>query len=39
MFMYVVRCYMNLWVVAVPELDSHPDRNKGPDHGAPCTGP
>ena len=24
------RCYMNLWGVAVPELDSHPDRSKGP---------
>ncbi len=33
-----VRCYMNLWGVAVPELDSHLDRNKGPDH-APCTVP
>ena len=27
-----VRCYMNLWGVAVLELDSHPDYNKGPDH-------
>ncbi len=27
--------YMNLWGVAVHELDSHPDHNKGPDH-APC---
>ena len=27
--------YMNLWSVAVFELDSHPDRNKGPDY-APC---
>ncbi len=25
-------CYMNLWRVAVPELDSDPGRNKGPDH-------
>ncbi len=33
-----VRCYMNLWGVAVPEPDSHPDRNKGPDH-APCACP
>ncbi len=33
-----IRCYMNLWGVAVPELDSHPDRNKGPYH-APCTCP
>ena len=32
-----VICYMNLWGVAVPELDSHPDRNKGSDH-APCAG-
>ena len=23
---------MNLWGVAVLELDSHPDNNKGPDH-------
>ncbi len=23
---------MNLWGVAVLELDSHPDHNKGPDH-------
>ncbi len=34
-----VRYYMNLWDVAVLELDSHPDdHNKGPDH-APCAGP
>ena len=25
-----VRCYMNLWGVAV--LDSYPDHNKGTDH-------
>ncbi len=24
--------YMNLWGVAIPELDSHPDCNEGPDH-------
>ncbi len=24
-----VRCYMNLWGVAVLELDCHPDHNKG----------
>ncbi len=29
---------MNLWGVAVLELDSHPDHNKGPDH-APCACP
>ncbi len=34
----IVRCYINLWGVAVPELDSHPDRNKGPDN-APCASP
>ncbi len=28
----IVRCYMNLWGVVVPELVSHTDRNKGPDH-------
>ncbi len=28
----LVRCYMNLWSVAVHELDSHPDHNKGQDH-------
>ncbi len=33
-----VRFYMNIWGVAVPELDSHLDRKKGPDH-APCAGP
>ena len=33
--MYV--CGMNLWGVAVPELDSHADNNEGPDH-APCAG-
>ena len=27
-----VRCYMNLWGVAVLELDSHSDPKKGPDH-------
>ena len=32
------RYYMNLWGVAVLELNSHPDHNKGPDH-APCAGP
>ncbi len=34
---YVSSC-MNLWGVAVLELDSHPDHNKGPDH-APCDCP
>ncbi len=29
---------MKLLVVAVLELDSHPDHKKGPDH-APCAGP
>ena len=33
-----LRCYMNLWGVAVPELDSYPDRNMGPDHAL-CAGP
>ena len=33
-----VRWYMNLWGVAVLELDSQPDYKKGPDH-APCAGP
>ena len=27
-----IKCYMNLWGVAVLELDSHPDLNNGPDH-------
>ena len=36
-YVYVCIC-MNLLGVAVPELDSHPDHNKGPDH-APCAGP
>ena len=27
----VVISYMNLWGVAVLELDSHPDHNKGTD--------
>ncbi len=34
----IVSCYMNIWGVAVLELDSHPGNNKGPDH-APCAGP
>ena len=29
---------MNLWGVAVLELDSYPDHNKGPDY-APCPCP
>ena len=29
---------MNLWGVVVSELDSHLDRNKGPDH-TPCPMP
>ena len=29
---------MNLWGVAVLELDCHPDLNKGPDY-APCACP
>ena len=33
-----VRCYMNLWGVAVLELDCHPDHNKGLDY-APCACP
>ncbi len=32
------RCYINIWSVAVPELDNHPDRIKGPDL-PPCAGP
>ncbi len=35
--MYVCIC-MNIWVVAVLELVSHPDHNKGPRH-APCACP
>ena len=35
----IVRCYMILRGVAVLELDSHPDRNKGPDHAGPYTNP
>ncbi len=31
------RADMNLWGVAVLELDSHPDHNKVPDQ-APCAG-
>ncbi len=38
MNMLDVRFYKNLWGVAIIELDSHPDHNKGPDH-APCAGP
>ena len=30
-----VRYYMNVWDVAVLELDSHPDHNKGPTR-SPC---
>ncbi len=32
-----MRCYMNVWGVAVLEHDSYSDHNKGPDH-APCAG-
>ncbi len=28
----MLEAYMNLWGVAVLELDSHPDHNKGPDY-------
>ncbi len=31
-------CYMNIWGVAVLELDCHPDHNKEPEH-APCACP
>ncbi len=34
----VICICMNLWGIAVLELDSHPDHNKGPDH-APCACP
>ncbi len=30
--LFIVRWYMNLWGVTVLELDSHPDRNEGPDY-------
>ena len=33
-----VRCYMNLWDVAVLKLNCYPNHNKGPDH-APGAGP
>ncbi len=33
----LVRCYMNLWGVAVLELDSYTDHNKEPEH-APLSG-
>ncbi len=29
---------MNLWGVAVLELDCHPDHNKGPDYYEQCIG-
>ena len=31
------RYHMNLWDIAVIELDSHPDHNRRPDP-APCAG-
>ena len=34
----VVRFYINLWGVAVLELDCHPDHSKGPYY-APCAYP
>ncbi len=34
----VICICMNLWGIAVFELDSHPEHCKGPDH-APCACP
>ena len=31
-------CDLNLWLVVILELGSHPDHNKGPDD-APCACP